>query len=321
MAGSHYYVGIDLGGTNIQAGIVTAMGKVVVRGSVKTKAEQGAAAVVSRITALVEQLTAEAKIKPASIEAVGIGAPGAVDTVHGKVLTAVNLRWNNYPLAQVLRKQLKKPVVVDNDVNVGTWGEHIAGAGKGHSDMFGIFVGTGIGGGLVLGGKLYRGTHLSAGEIGHTIVEAGSGLGRRTVENLASRTAIVNLLNQLMAASHSSVLADLSDGEGTKIRSKVLAQAMRQRDPLTREVIGQAARYVGISIANTVTLLSLPCVVVGGGVTEALRKPWIDLVRQSFNEYVFPPTLKKCRIVMSALGDDAGVVGAALLAREGGNAR
>lgn len=310
------YIGIDLGGTNIQGGIVTPAGKVVARLSIKTKAEGGTEAVVGRIVKVVQDLRAEAKLGPKDLRAVGVGAPGPVDE-KGTVLTAVNLRWDRYPLGTVLRRRLKVPVRVDNDVNVGTWGEHIAGAGKGRGDLFGIFVGTGIGGGFVLGGRLYRGASFTAGEIGHTILLGDAPLGRRTLENVASRTAVVNQLKAMIAASHPSALLDLAGGDPNAIRSKVLAGAMRKKDALTLEVIGQAARYVGQAIANTITLLGLPCVVVGGGVTEALGKPWMDLVRASVQRHAFPPALRDCRVLQSALGDDAGVVGAAMLAREG----
>lgn len=309
------YLGIDLGGTNIQGGIVSPSGKVLASDSTKTKADQGSDAVMGRIDKLVGSLLDKGKLKIGDVAGLGIGAPGTVDAAAGVVETAVNLRWTRFPLGETLSKQLKMPVVVDNDVNVGTWGEHAAGAGKGHDDLLGIFVGTGIGGGLVLGGRLYRGAMQTAGEIGHTVLAPGAALGRRTLENLASRTAMVNLLTQLIATNHPSAVPDLAGGDMSRIRSKVLAQAMRENDPLTRQVVGQAAEYVGIAIANTVTLLSLPCVVVGGGVTEALKQPWIDLIRASFEQHVFPADLKKCKIVASRLGDDAGVVGAALLAQ------
>lgn len=314
---NRFYIGIDLGGTNIQGGVVTADGRVLARESTKTKAEGGADAVIARIVKVTQDLTAAAKIGTKQIVGVGIGAPGPVDE-KGVVLTAVNLRWDKFPLGATLSKQLKLPVVVDNDVNVGTWGEYAAGAGKGHDDLFGIFVGTGIGGGLVLNGKLHRGAFLTAGEIGHTVLVGDAPLGRRTLENLASRTAIVNQLKALIAANHHSELVDLAGGDFSEIRSKVLAAAVKKQDPLTLEVVNEAARYVGLAIANCVTLLSLPCVVVGGGVTEALGKPWMDRVRASFERYVFPAGLRKCKIVQSKLGDDAGVVGAALLAQARG---
>lgn len=310
------YIGLDLGGTNIQGGIVTPDGKVLVRDSLKTKADQGSDVVLKRIRKVVDCLLEKAELKLDGVAGVGIGAPGTVDATKGVVETAVNLRWTNYPLGATLSKDLKLPVVVDNDVNVGTWGEHAAGAGKGHDDLLGIFVGTGIGGGLVLGGRLYRGALQTAGEIGHTSVLPDAGLGRRTLENLASRTSMVNLLNQLMAANHQSSIRELTNGDPSRIRSKVLAEALRSKDPLTSAVVEQAAHYVGIAIANAVTLLSLRCVVVGGGVTEALKTPWIEQIRASFDKHVFPPQLRKCKVVASSLGDDAGVVGAGLLAHQ-----
>ena len=179
-----------------------------------------------------------------------------------------------------------------------------------------IFVGTGIGGGLIFDGKLYHGPGGTAGEIGHIVLQSGGALGRRTLENLASRTSIVNTLTSLIESNHPSVVPDLVGGNLADIRSKVLAQAVKKKDPLTLKVVADAARIVGIGIANVVTLLSLKCVVVGGGATEALGEAWMDQIRQAFREHVFPAELRDCRIVASKLEDDAGVVGAALLARD-----
>jgi glucokinase len=314
------YLGIDLGGTNIQAGVVIG-GKIRVRDSTKTKAAEGADAVIKRIAKLSDKLLDEASLKRSDLGAVGIGAPGAIDIAKGKVITAVNLGWSDYPLAKVLREELGRPVVVDNDVNAGAWGEYRAGAGRGYADLFAIFVGTGIGGGLVLNHGVYHGIHHTAGEIGHTLLTANAGLGRRTVEELASRTSIVNLLVQLIEAGRPSVITKLVDGDYSKVRSKVLGQALREEDPLTIEVVKRAAMHVGMTIANVVTLLSLPCVVVGGGATEAMGKPWMKWITEAFEAAVFPPELRACRILASTLGDDAGVIGAALLAEAAGRER
>lgn len=310
------YLGIDLGGTNIQAGLLGADDKLIVTDRLKTKADGGEDMVVSRIAKLVNTVIEKAEVRLDDIGGLGIGAPGAVNHKTGVILSAVNLRWTDFPLGKALEKELGLPVAVDNDVNVGTWGEYVAGAGKGFDNLMGIFIGTGIGGGFVLGGELYHGTHLTAGEIGQTVINADAGLGRRTVENLASRTNIVNQLRQLIRSNHPSVISELTDGDLDKVRSKVLAEAFKQDDDLAMKVIGQAAHYIGVTIANVVTLLSLPCVVVGGGLTEALQDDWISLIRDIFDEYVFPPGLSKCKIVRSRLGDDAGIIGAALLAKQ-----
>ncbi len=310
------YVGIDLGGTNIQCGILDAEGAMLARDGTKTKAESGADAVIKRLTKLVATVVEKAGLSMSDVAGLGIGAPGAIDVRRGVVLNAVNLRWRDYPLGEVLSGELNVPVVVDNDVNVGAWGEHMAGAGRGYDDMLGIFVGTGIGGGLVLGGRLYHGAKLTAGEIGHTIIQADAAFGRQTVESLASRTAVANLLRQLILANHPSAVTELTGGNLDKIRSKVLSKAYAADDPLVTRVLDEAARYIGITIANAVTLLALPCVVVGGGVTEALDERWMQRIRESFLEHVFPEDLRDCRLVASELEDDAGPVGAALLARD-----
>ena len=307
-------VGVDLGGTNIQAGLVSSDGKVLARDSTKTKAEEGADHVVKRLCKLVEKVveTGDAKLK--QIHAIGVGAPGAIDFDTGVVLNAVNLRWRDYPLQREMEDALECPVRIDNDVNVGAWGEYKAGAGQGFDDQFSMFIGTGIGGGLILGGRIFHGPGGTAGEIGHTVLHAGGGIGRRTLEQWASRTAIADTIVQLVKANRTSMVTDLTDGDFAKIRSKVLSQAYAANDPLVREVLDQAARDIGYAAANTVTLLSLPCVVLGGGLVEAIESSWIDRVREAFTEVVFPQSLQDASVRVSTLGDDAGVIGAALLA-------
>lgn len=310
-----YFIGVDLGGTNITAGVVGDKHAVIARDKRKTKSSGGEERVIERIVKTVAGAIDEAKLSKSDIGGVGIGAPGAIDIDNGVVINAVNLRWNDFLLAKVLSKELDMPVTLDNDVNVGTWGEAVAGAGRKFKDMLGIFVGTGIGGGLVIGGQLYHGHHNTAGEIGHTILQSDAPLGRRTLENVASRTAVANHLKALILSNHTSDLSDITEGDLDNIRSGALKKAFEGGDKLTCEVLRDAAHYVGIAIANTLTLLSLPCAVVGGGVTEALGESWLDLVRESFKTHVFPPELAKCKILASELGDDAGVVGAAELAR------
>ena len=314
------YLGIDLGGTNIQAGVVID-GKVVARDDTKTKSAEGAEAVVKRIVKLCEQIVEKADLKKGDIAGLGIGAPGAVNHHTGTVIKAVNLGWEDYPLAKVLGEQVKWPVTVDNDVNVAAWGEYRAGAAKKLKDvdsMLAVWCGTGIGGGLVLNDKLFHGARFTAGEIGHTVIRSGSGRGRRTVEDLAGRKNQVALLTQLIGTGHPSALNDIVDGDFSRIRSKALAAALSQNDPLTTEMLKQAATTVGHAIASTVTLLSLPAVVLGGGVTDALGESWSRWITDAFHDAVFPEVLRDTEVLIGELGDDAGVVGSALLAKERG---
>ena len=309
-------VGVDLGGTNIQAGLVNHDGRILARDSTKTKAEEGEDTVVDRLCKLVEKVVDQGGEKLKNLDAVGVGAPGAIDFERGIVLNAVNLRWRDFPLSEVVGKALGRPVVIDNDVNVGAWGEYQAGAGRGFDDQFSMFVGTGIGGGLILGGRLFHGPHGTAGEVGHTVLHAGGGVGRLTLEQWASRTAVVDLITQMVRANRPSVVTELTGGDFSKIRSKVLSEAYADGDPVVCEALNQAARDIGYAAANAVTLLSLPCVVLGGGLVEAIDPQWVDRVREAFMQVVFPESLKECQIRSSTLGDDAGVIGAALLARD-----
>lgn len=309
-------VGVDLGGTNIQAGLVSSDGKVLARDSTKTKADDGEDTVVKRLCKLVEKVVDAGDAKLKQVDAIGVGAPGAIDFESGVVLNAVNLRWRDFPLKAEIENALERPVRIDNDVNVGAWGEYQAGAGRGFDDQFSMFIGTGIGGGLILNGALFHGPGGTAGEIGQTILHAGGGIGRRTLEQWASRTAIADTLLQLIRSNRPSMITKLINGEPTKLRSKVLSQAYAAQDPLVREVLDQSARDIGYAAANAVTLLSLPCVVLGGGVVEAIDESWIDKVRDAFTEVVFPQTLRDAELRVSTLGDDAGVIGAALLAEE-----
>lgn len=310
------YIGVDLGGTNIQAGVVDSSGKVLTRAKTKTHADRGLDAVVERLVKVVHEACDKAGDDVTTIRAMGVGAPGTVDSQRGIVNKAVNLRWDHVPLGEMLKRKLELPVILDNDVNVGAWGEYVCGAGRDHGDQLAVFVGTGVGGGLVINGGIYHGHHMTAGEIGHTIVQSDAGLGRRTLENMSSRTSIVNLLSQLIKSNHPSMLIKLTEGDLDRIRSKVLAQAYEENDALTKEVIRSAASYLGASIASTVTLLSLSCVVIGGGVTEALGDPWVAEIKRAFRQFVFPADLQEVPILMSELNDDAGLVGAALIAHE-----
>ena len=311
------YLGVDLGGTKIMAGVLAPNNQLLGRARNKTKAEHGESTVISRVVRTVHEALEDAGLTLEKVAVLGIGAPGPVDVESGVVRTAPNLRWNNFPLGRILQDELKVPVTLENDVNAGAWGEHQVGAGRGFDDMLAVFIGTGIGGGLVLGGTLYRGHFGTAGEIGHTVIRADAPRGWRTVENCASRTSIANNLRELIRTNHPSVLTEITGGDLDKIRSRTLAQAIEKEDPLTLEVVQTGARYVGLAAANIVTILSLPCVVLGGGLVEALGGRFTRWVRDAFEANVFPAELREqCRIKTAQLGDDAGVIGAALLARQ-----
>lgn len=309
-------IGIDLGGTNIQAGVIDEHGEVLGRAKIRTEADKGFEKVMDRVAAAARDACQDAGMKMSKIHTAGIGVPGPIDPDKGVVVEAVNLRWNNAPVVIALSDRLSVPVYADNDVNIAVYGEWRAGIAKSRSNLLGVWVGTGVGGGLILNAQLHRGAHYSAGEIGHMIIIPGAHMGSRSVEHNCSRTAIVHQLGKLIRANHQSMLTSLTDGKLGKVKSKVLAVAYEQGDDLVRTVIDDSADLLGMAIANVVTLLSLDMVVLGGGLVQAIGKPYVDIVRDAVRREAFPATLRKIKIEASVLGDDAGIVGAGLMAFE-----
>ena len=323
---SQFIIGIDLGGTNMQACVMNASNQIIGRAHVKTSALEGMRAVINRMKIAAEAACAEAGVTMKDIDTVGVVAPGAIDIPRGVVLDAPNLRWRNVPLRNLLQTVMKRPVVVDNDVNGAVWGEYQMGACRQRSsksrkrrspaDVLGVWLGTGVGGGLVLQHRLFHGAFFTAGEVGQTVIDPAGKKGRRTVEDFCSRTGMSRTIRLLRREFPTSPLVSAEDSRTRQVHSRELARAYQSHDPLAIRVVNEAAELLGIAIANWVTVLALDTVIIGGGVTEALGAGFIKRVRQSFNHDVFPSRSRKARLMMTALRDDAGLVGAALLARE-----
>lgn len=314
-------IAVDMGGTKILAAVVNAEGDILGTAKIPTKADKGAAVVIDRIASCIQKAVDKSRVAQASIQAVGIGAPGPLDPGTGIVLFAPNLGWTNVPLKTELENRVGLPTFVDNDVNVGTLGEHAFGAGKGMSTLVGIFVGTGIGGGIIMDGELFHGASQTAGEIGHIIVKAGGprcGCGTRgCLEALASRTAITRQLQKaIVKKGKKSILPELTGGDLKLIRSGALAKALRSNDKLTMKVFKKATKYLGVGIASIVNFLNPEMIVLGGGVVEALDDSFLDDIAAVVADYSLPNTLSGVRIVKAQLGDDAGILGAAALARQ-----
>lgn len=310
------FVGIDLGGTNMQIGVVSPDLKLLAPAKRKTKADEGLEGVLSRIVSGVQEACQTAGLRLTDIGGLGIGAPGAIDPYRGMVLEAVNLRWKNVALADLLEKRLKVPTIVDNDVNVAVYGENAMGAGNKCANLMGVWVGTGVGGGFILDGKLFYGHFLSAGEIGHTILLPNNPKGNRSVEHNCSRTTVVDRIVRLIRTGQKSSLTDDVGDDLDNIKSKTVAKHYLAGDKLIRDVVDTAADLLGVSIANAVTLLSLERVILGGGLTEAIGKPFVERVHKSAKDLVFPEACRKFDLVASKLEDNAGVYGAAMLAME-----
>lgn len=313
-------VGIDLGGTNMQVGVVASDGSIFGRGKRKTKAEKGQDVVLDRVAETVTETCATAGVSVGDLMGIGIGAPGAIVPGTGVVIEAPNLRWRDFDLAGELSRRLGGiAVVVENDVNVAVWGENKRGAGRDADDLLGVWLGTGVGGGLVLGGRIYHGTLGTAGEIGHTLLFPNAPLTFRKLEDVCSRTAVTRRIIHLISTGTPSMLTRLAaekNREISEIGSGTIAEAFTEGDEVTVDVLHETADYLGRGIANFVTMLGLPNVVLGGGLTEALGQPFVDRVAKSCAEHVFPSAAaERLRIVGTELEDDAGLLGAALIAQ------
>lgn len=317
-------VGVDLGGTSLLVIATNTKGKILGRKKRKTIAEEGASAVLDRIVKTIQDAVGEAGAKPGDVRAVGIGAPGPLNPKTGVILHAPNLgpTWNELPIAAHLSERLGCPVYLGNDVNMGAVGEHALGAGKGYKHVVAIFVGTGIGGGIILNGRLYRGVRYTAGELGHVVLMAGGplcGCGKHgCAEALASRTAMERDIRAHIAAGRESLVPGLLDEQGrSTMSSSVIADALDGGDDVVREVVAQAEHYMGLLVANVVNTLDPEVVVLGGGVVERLGERYIEPVRETAEQYYLNQQDKdKVHIVATELGGFAGVLGAAMMANQ-----
>ncbi|MFZ1361721.1 MAG: ROK family glucokinase [Candidatus Nanopelagicales bacterium] len=308
-------VGIDIGGTKIAAGVVDDNGEIIDSGRVKTP-RVGIGSVQSAVVELVQELQSKH-----DIEAVGVGAAGFVNESRSAVLLAPNLGWKDIPLKENLESRLNLRVVIENDANVAAWGEFKYGAGRGLSDMVCITVGTGIGGGLVLGGQLFRGGHGVAAEIGHLCVEPGGrlcGCGNRGCwEQYASGNALVREARYLASERRSEAARLLALGDGTPegVTGAHVTEAAQAGDPVALGAFDSVARWLGVGMADLTAVLDPGVFVIGGGVSEA-GDLLLGAVKRAYKDSVSGNDVRPiAEVRLAELGNKAGVVGAADLTR------
>jgi glucokinase len=321
--GTRYIVGVDVGGTNVVVGTVSEDGQVIA-GIVRepTRVDEGADAVVDQVAAMVAQSITDAKAElggdTLDVVGVGIGAPGPLDTDRGIVILTPNLGWKNFPLRDRVSDATGLPAVLDNDANCAVLGEWWQGAAQGASNVIGLTIGTGIGGGIVIGGMLYRGASDVAGEFGHMTIDS---TGRRCncgnygcIEAYASGTAIAARAVEGIDAGADTNLPDLVDGDTSKITAGTVYHAASDGDEFAREVIRDTARFLGAAVANLVNIFNPDIVVICGGVTAAGDKLFTPLEAEVARR-AFRPAVAACRIIPGTLHGTAGVFGAAAVFR------
>jgi glucokinase len=307
-----YYIGLDLGGTAIKGGVIDEQMKVIASRAIPTEADRGADHVIGRLAELARTVAAEAKLKDGDIGGVGVGTPGPVDPKTQLVLLAPNLGWVNVPLGPDLAKKIGWPVQVVNDANAAGYGEFICGAARDVSDMVLLTLGTGIGSGIVIDGKLFIDPHGAGAELGHSIVHLHGrpcGCGQRgCLEQYASATAIAREAKRRREAGEKTTLS-------ASPTTKEIFSAAMGGDVLADAVIDEACDYLGAAIVTIIHALDPQMVVLGGGVTAA-GDFLLNRVRNKFKSHCWKAAPYYVRIELATLGNDAGFIGAAALAKE-----
>ena len=310
------YIGIDLGGTNIAAGIVREDGKIVVQSSVPTLSQRPTDEIVKDMVFLSKQLIKDAELELNDIEAVGIGCPGTINFETGEVIYSNNIKMEHYMLAKEFQKYLNLPVKIDNDANCAAMGEYIVSGNNVPIFMF-ITLGTGVGSGLILNGKVFRGFNGAASEAGHiTLVSGGEPCtcGKRGCwETYASVTALIRQTKVAMEKNPESLMHEIAKAEG-KISGRTSFDAAKQGDKAAQAVVKQYAQYVADGIVSVENVLQPDIISVGGGISregEYLLQPVCEYAAANgFNKF-----MPKTKIVTAQSFNDAGIIGAAIIAK------
>lgn len=307
-----YVIGIDLGGTKISGALADLNGNILSQQTTPTNAFEGEIPVLNRIIGVIEDVMKKAEKIPDEIRTIGIGSPGPLDAKNGVIITTPNLPFKNFKLVAPIVHKFNIPTYLDNDANVAAIGEYMFGAGKGTSNMVYVTVSTGIGGGAILNGRIYRGSSFNALEIGHTTILPD---GPRCncgnygcAEALASGTAIGRQGREAVEKGLETSLKNYD-----KVTSYEVFKEAEKGDKVSQDILNKSLNYLGITIANVITSFDPDMVVIGGGVAQA-GKIVFDNVQEVVNIRCFKAMSENCKIVPAGLGKDAGVVGAVALA-------
>jgi glucokinase len=319
--GKRLWAGVDVGGTKILACIFDNDFRCLGRRKKKTRDAEGDSDPLARISAVVREAMEEAGVSPGSLAGVGVGMAGMLDLDKGILLDSPNLGWKKLKVAEGLRKRLKAPVIIANDVDAGTYGEFRFGAARKSRCVLGVFPGTGIGGACVYDGKLIRGRTGSAMEIGHLPVDPNGvlcGCGKRgCLETVASRLAIAAQAAQAAVRGEAPCLLKLGGTDLSKVRSGVLSEAIKGGDRVVEQLVRRAARWLGYGIAGAVHLLAPDTILLGGGMTEEFPDLYIEEVAGAVRDRGLATFTTDLRFTVAALGGDATAMGAAAIAAEG----
>jgi glucokinase len=312
-----YKIGVDLGGTNISVGVTDESWRIVGRGARKTLAGRPAQEVFGDLADAVRDAVADAGLAMADIASVGVGTPGSVNKEKGLIEFANNLNFHNVPAREMLQPRLGCPVYFDNDANCAALGEALAGSGKGTASFVAITLGTGVGSGIVVDGKIVTGVNDAAGECGHMVIAMDGepcNCGRRGCwEAYASATALIAQTKAAMREHPESKCWELAGGGIDAVNGRVAFDAWRAGDPVGTQLVESYMRYLAVGLGNLINALQPDMICVGGGIgheRENLLVPLRELIKaERYTRYAE----KQTQLVSATLGNDAGIIGAAAL--------
>lgn len=314
-----YYVGIDLGGTNIVAGVVDETYQILAKASCKTNLPRSAEEIMDDMAKVAKEAVEKAGLTMDQIENVGVGAPGTANKKTGVLEYANNLRFYDVPMRQMMEDRLHKTIYIENDANAAAFGEYLAGAGKEVGSLVAITLGTGVGGGVIIDGRILTGFSYAGAELGHTVIVAHGRpctCGREgCFEAYSSATGLINLTREAMELHKDSKMWEVSKQEG-KVSGRTAFDAMRLGDEAAKAVVDEYIDYLAIGVANMINIFQPHVLCIGGGIChegETLLAPLREKVASQ--TYVRKPE-NRTQIVTATLGNDAGVIGAALLGME-----
>lgn len=313
------YIGVDVGGTKMLAAVVDSGGAVHRRTRIPTPRDVDADGCVKTVSALIEKTMKDEGLSSKDIKGIGIAIPGVVSPREGRIVLTPNMSLSGTYIVPVLEEKFDVPVYIENDVNVGTLGEYCLGAAQGAKSVVGVFVGTGIGAGIVLNGTLIEGARNAAGELGHMVMKIGGplcGCGNRgCLEALASRSAIERDIREAIENGRESIVSELTDGNLSVIKSKVIKRALKQDDALVTDIMRKASETLGYACLTLRHILDPEVIVLGGGVVEACSEFILPIVEQTVGLHAMPGSGMPVRIVPARLEDDAVMIGAVALVR------
>ncbi len=317
--GNNYNICLDIGGTKVLGAIFDEKGKIVHRLKKKTKSGgESAGNIEEVIISVAKEMLDEFGLKKDQLRAISAGAPGVIDQDAGVVLFSPNLPWRDYDIRTPLEKKFGVPFYIGNDVNVGVLGEFKHGAARGYQNVVGFFVGTGMGGGLILNGELFTGNKFKAGEYGHMVLDPEGPLcncGQRgCLEAFSSKKGMTAYMVQQISRGRRSVM----DGrfEGGVFKSKALKKALEEKDPVACEAVDRACHYLAVATGNMINTISPDVVIYGGGVIEAVGEVFLKKILAEVDRYCMTSIRPTVELKTAELGDDSVLYGALAMIEE-----